>query len=134
MDPIVVTSKGPVVNLDSFGMTVAAWCWVALPCLPLVAGYRTLRREPGVPREDALLLALAAASYAWMLLAFPFPWLIGPSYETPRYVILVGNLVAMLGLAVWATLRARRLRRFVVLAALAIAGVWLLMLVATSVL
>lgn len=133
MDHIVQTSKGPVVDLRWLFEVAASWCWIVLPAVPLAFGLRAWRRTPGIRREETALLLLAGASWAWLLLGFFVPLAIGPSYDTRRYATILANLGAMLVLVPWAAVRARTLRRHVVLAALATAGVWLCVLVVSSV-
>ena len=134
MEGIVQTSKGPVVDLRWLLDVVSGWLWLALPAVLIALGIRAWRRPPGGRREELVLLLLAAASCAWLLLAFPFPAVLGPAYDTPRYAILLANLAGMIVLAPWAAFRTRALRRYVVPAAVVLAGHWLLVLIASSVL
>lgn len=134
MDGIVQTSKGPVVELRWLLGVVSKWVWIALPAVLIALGLRAWRRGAGGRREEIVLLLLAAASCAWLLLAFPLPAVLGPSYEPLRYVLIIVNLAGVIVLAVSASCRMRERRRYVVPAAVVLAGHWLLVLIANSVL
>lgn len=117
-----------------FFETLFFWGWFVTPVLPIALGWRAWRRANPAPRRDGALLMLATASYAWLLLAIPFPDLLGPSYEWPRFALILAHLAGMIVLAFWAVVRAQTLRPHVVIAAVLVATQWLLTLVANSVL
>ncbi len=109
-----------------------AWCWIALPSIPIALGWRAVHQSTSIRSERSALLLLASASYGWILLGLFFPWTMGPDYSSRRYATILANLIVMVALALWAAVRGRDLRS-VSMSSLATASVWFYVLAVNSV-
>ena len=109
------------------------WLLIALPCVPVVMGWRALHRSTGVRVEPAAVLLLVTISYSWILLGLFFPQVLGPDYSDQRFATIGSNLAAMMVLALWAIVRGRDLRWPLLIVSLATASVWLYFLAISSV-
>ncbi len=83
---------------------IAYWIIFALAAcaLPLiVVAWRQcmLSSHPARTRL-VILLSLATISYAWLLLGMKFPASWGDYYSNPRYAIIDGNFIVMIGCSI----------------------------------
>lgn len=115
---------------------IVAWCWIAIPIIPIIRMWSRFYRAIGVgmgrSNELYVLLALITFSYSWLLLGVVFPALIGPDYSSQREGIILSNLLISGTVAAWNWLRARRLRMGLGLAPFATLSVWLYVLLVSS--
>jgi hypothetical protein len=83
---------------------IAYWIILALTACPLpltVLAWRECMSSSHPARiRPVILLSIATISYVWLLLGMKFPASMGDYYSNPRYAIIDGNFVVMIGCSI----------------------------------
>lgn len=106
---------------------------LASPLIPLTLAWRgVLTKRFLGDRRDPVFLIVTTLSYLLMVSSLAFHGLVGPDYSSRRYLTIYANLLLMVAVAIWTTIRRGSLAALMPLISALVALVWAYALMVSS--
>jgi hypothetical protein len=97
----------------------------ASPSIPLGFGWwKLLHTRSDATWATRIAAILSSISLFWLLLEWPFHWMLGPDYSKLRYGLIEGNLVLMIAAGALAVLGRGKGRWLIAFASILVGALW----------